>query len=347
MTVQLFRGKFSEYFKKNLTFIEFKCKNRDFMKNSKKLIISLTSVLAVLVIAVVAGGLYLVSYALTPEMMTPEEAEKITRERHDVINPWLDSLQTCQALKDTFIVAPDGLKMHAMYAAASEPTTRTAVLVHGYTDQAVEMLHIGYLYHHDLGYNILMPDLRHAGQTGGPAVQMGWKDRLDVEQWISVAPELFGENLEIVVHGISMGAATTMMLSGDELPSTVKCFVEDCGYTSAWDQFSKELKGQFGLPAFPLLHVASWICDLKYGWTFKEASALEQLKKCKLPMLFIHGDSDDFVPTWMVHELYAVKSEPKQLWVSEGVAHARSYDTYPEEYTARVKAFTEQVFAEK
>ena len=232
--------------------------------------------------------------------------------------------------------------MHALYAKASRPTPKTAFIIHGYTDQAVQMLHIAYLYHHDLNYNIFLPDLRYSGQTGGDAIQMGWKDRLDVMQWIDLCPSLFGKDLEMVIHGISMGGATTMMTSGEQLPAFVKCFVDDCGYTSVWDQFSKELKVQFGLPNFPILHCASMICKMKHGWSFKEASALEQVRKCQLPMLFIHGDQDDYVPTWMVYDLYEAKPEPKELWITEGVGHARSYDVYPEEYTEKVRKFTER-----
>ena len=131
------------------------------------------------------------------------------------------------------------------------------------------MLPIGHLYSHHLGYNILLPDLHAHGLSEGDAVQMGWLDRLDVLQWMDTANELFGDSTRMVVHGVSMGAATTMMVSGEELPPYVKCFVEDCGYTSVWDEFKGELKNQFGLPAFPLLDVASWLCKLKYGWSFR------------------------------------------------------------------------------
>ncbi len=310
------------------------------MSTRKKVTITVISIIAALVATLIGGGFYMLDYALCPDQMSVEEAEKVTRERHKVINPWLDSLRAKNALRDTFIIAKDGERLHAVYAKATQPTHRTAVIVHGYTDQAMEMLHIGYLYHHDLHCNILLPDLRFSGLTGGKAIQMGWKDREDVIEWIGHTPELFGNNLQIAVHGISMGAATTMMTSGEQLPETVKCFVDDCGYTSVWDQFAKELKEQFGLPAFPLLNTASWLCNLKYGWNFKEASSLEQIKKCKLPMLFIHGDQDDYVPTWMVYDLYDIKSEPKELWITKGVAHARSYDVYPKEYTEHVRNFT-------
>lgn len=105
----------------------------------------------------------------------------------------------------------------------------------------------------------------------------------------------------MVVHGISMGAATTMMVSGEAQQPFVKCFVEDCGYTSVWDEFSFQLKDMFGLPEFPLMYTTSWLCNAKYGWNFQEASSLEQVKKCSLPMFFIHGDADTYVPTRMVY----------------------------------------------
>ena len=154
--------------------------------------------------------------------------------------------------------------------ASSRPTAKTAVIVHGYTDNAIRMMMIGYLYNKKLDFNILLPDLRDTGLSDGNAIQMGWLDRKDVTQWMEVANRIYGDSTSMVVHGISMGAATTMMVSGEPQPDYVKCFVEDCGYTSVWDQFSKELKAQFGLPQFPLMYTADWLCQLEYGWGSKK-----------------------------------------------------------------------------
>ena len=136
-----------------------------------------------------------------------------------------------------------------------------------------------------------------------------------------------------------------MMFSGEVKQMNVqppKCFVEDCGYTSVWDEFAGELKNRFGLPAFPLLDIASLFCQWRYGWNFREASALEQVRQCTLPMLFIHGDADTFVPTWMVHPLYEAKPGPKELWLVPGAEHAVSYKENKEEYTRRVKNFVDK-----
>ena len=314
------------------------------VKNKKKKVLIGSGIVLILLIASLIGGsLYMLDFSLRPvnRGKDMEGSMAYMRQTYPHIVPWIDSLNQCRALRDTFITAPDGIRMHAFYVRAPRPTTHTTVIVHGYTDNAIRMFHIGYLYHHSLGYNILLPDLRYTGLTEGDAIQMGWLDRKDVIQWINTAPYIFGDSIRAVVHGISMGAATTMMVSGEKLPDYIRCFVKDCENTRVWNQFEKELKGVFHLPAFPLLYVTEWICQLQNGWNFHEASALNQVKKCRKPMLFIHGDKDDFVPTWMVYRLYEAKPQPKALWVVPGVDHAHSYRDYPEEYTGKVRKFVE------
>ena len=293
-----------------------------------------------LIATILIGSIYMVEYALTPEVYD----EKTELEQHFKEYPWqkewTDSIITNGLLRDTFLLNENEQKMHAIYLPAPTPTTRTAVLVHGYKDCAMRMLRYAYFYNKDFNYNILIPDLHAHGKSEGSAIQMGWLDRLDVMRWIEVANTMFKSQNNIVVHGLSMGAATTMMLSGEEaVQSQVRCFIEDCGYTSVWDEFKSELWNQFSLPAFPILYTASWVCELRDGWNFKEASALDQVRKCTRPMLFIHGDDDDFVPTDMVIPLYEAHHGPKQIWITKGVAHAESYADYPEEYTDTIKQY--------
>lgn len=302
----------------------------------------LLGLLAVAVVALTGGSFYMLGYSLTPKDNKGKDipgSYEYMHSKYPFITPWLNSLQTTGALRDTFIINRKGRQLHAMFASAAKPTDKTAVIVHGYTDNAIRMLMIGYLYNNDLNYNILLPDLQDNGLSEGPAIQMGWKDRLDVLNWMNIANDIFGKRTQMVVHGISMGAATTMMVSGEAQQPFVKCFVEDCGYTSVWDEFSFQLKDMFGLPEFPLMYTTSWLCNAKYGWNFQEASSLEQVKKCSLPMFFIHGDADTYVPTRMVYPLYEAKSEPKELWIVPGATHAMSYKDYPQEYTERVKKF--------
>lgn len=295
---------------------------------------------AVVVLAVVSGSIYLFNYALLSRPEARDHRRVYDRMmRHEDIRVWADSLNRCDGLRDTFITSADGLRLHAFYIAAPRPTDRAALLVHGYQDNAMSMLMLGYMYNKGLGCNVLLPDLRAHGTSEGKYVCMGWKDREDMKRWIGVILSRFGRDSRIVMHGISMGAATTMMTSGEELPGNVRCFVEDCGYTSVWDEFGSELKGRFHLPAFPLLYTADLYCRLREGWGFREASALRQVARCERPMLFIHGDRDTFVPTRMVYPLYDAKPGDKELWIVPGVVHARAYWNDPAEYGRRVGDF--------
>lgn len=309
------------------------------MKRTLKVIVTLSLLFAVLLFG---AGFFMLSFALRPDFEASNQATAsyaYMERNYPYLQPWVDSLKQGNALRDTCITGQEGERLHAIYVKAPTPTPKTAVIVHGYTDNSIRMLMIGYLYNRDLGFNILLPDLHYHGESEGRAIRMGWRDRLDVQKWMEVANTLFGGNTQMVVHGISMGAATTMMVSGEKQPSYVRCFVEDCGYTSVWAQFEKELKEQFHLPAFPLLDVASTLCEWIYGWNFREASALEQVKKSSLPMMFIHGDKDGYVPTWMVHPLYEAKPGEKELWIVPNAEHAVSYRDNQAEYTHRVRAF--------
>lgn len=312
----------------------------------KKLFVSAIALLALLLVAVTSGSFYLIDYALVSADRQRNSDFAPIVERFPELKPWVDSLQAVGALRDTFIIMPTtGERAHALYVRSPRAEGRTAVLVHGYTDNATRMLPIARIYNREIGANVLLPDLHAHGQSDGEAIQMGWKDRLDVLHWISLAPEIFGtapDSLRLLVHGISMGAATTMCVSGEPTPPYVKCFVEDCGYTSVWDEFAQELNVRFSLPEFPLLYTASWIVKARYGWSFDEASPLKQVAKCRKPMFFIHGDKDTFVPTWMVYPLFEAKSQPKTLWIAPGSKHADAYADHKEEYTRRVVAFAEK-----
>lgn len=319
----------------------------------KKVVIAVVSVLVVLVAATFGAGWYMLDYALTPPADRSDMVKRYNRmyAEYPYMRQWVDSMKTAKALRDTFVTMPDGERHHAVYARNDSAAGRTAILVHGYTDSHAAILPIAKVYA-DMGYNILLPDLHAHGLSDGDEIQMGWNDREDVLRWIGVADSLFAGvagRPQIVLHGVSMGAATVMNVSGERLPASVKCFVEDCGYTSVWDEFACQLDEQFGLPPFPVLYAASALCKLRYGWTFGEASPVRQLARKETPMLFIHGSSDDYVPSWMVFPLYnANPVHPvhggtyhhfNDIWITLGCAHARSFHDYPAEYARRVERF--------
>ncbi len=294
------------------------------------------------------AGKYMSNYALRP---TPHGTDDIERTRHkaDSLMPgstaWYDGLKRSGILKDSYMTGYNDKKVHAVFAPALHPQSAqgTAVIVHGYGDNHLVFLYLARMYRDELNYNILLPDLQYHGYSEGDAIQMGWFDRYDVEKWAEFAHETFKDDF-MVVHGVSMGAATVMMMSGDELPPYIRAFVEDCGYASVWDQLAVNLKDSFHLPPFPLLNSASTVTKHRYGWSFKEASSVKQLAKCERPMLFIHGDADDFVPFSHLQKNYDAKVKGyKEMWVAKGAVHANSYAKYPKEYTQHVRDFLAKV----
>ena len=310
----------------------------------RKTIYASTVLLAIILFSLGAGSCYMLSYSLgeDPNRKDVDSAYNVLYKRVPDMRCWVDSLKQNGLLRDTFITMPSGERHHAIYLRADSAQGRTAIVVHGYRDTAPKYLYLGRMYHRDLGFNILMPDLHAHGLSDGEGIGMGWNERHDVIRWAEVAEELFrcpSHESKIVIHGVSMGAATTMNLSGEPHPSYIKCFVADCGFTSVWDEFRGQLREQFSLPPFPLMHIASRLCRMKYGWTFREASPLKQVAKCQKPILFIHGEKDTYVPTEMVYRLYEAKPAPKQLWTVPNTGHADSYRNHPAVYTQRVKDF--------
>lgn len=305
-------------------------------KKKKIAVYSVVTLLVVFLTATMGGSFYMLDYSLSPDPNRADTAFYFSEQfkTYPETRHWVDSLRGIAALRDTFVTMPDGTKQHAYYVRRGG--NKTAVVVHGWRDCAIEFLYLGRLYEHELGYNVVMPDLHASGLSEGDAVQMGWFDKDDVLQWLTIF-----RTDTMVVHGVSMGGATTMMLSAEKMPEGIKDlhFINDCGYTSVWDEFCGELKNQFNLPAFPIMYSTSMLCKLRYGWSFGEASALEAVKKTPYPMLFIHGDADTFVPTEMVYRLYEAKPSDKELWITKGAEHAVSYLTHRDEYIERVSHF--------
>ena len=303
----------------------------------KKVLWTLVIVVIVFVIALIGGSFYMLDYSLAPDpnRMDTDSCYQQQFEAYPESKEWVDSLRSIGALRDTFLIMPSGECHHAFFV--DRGSTHTALVIHGWRDCAIKFFWLARIYEHELGYNVVMPELHACGESEGDAIQMGWKDRLDALHWLKTF-----QADTMVVHGVSMGAATTMMLSGMEMPDDIKDlrFVEDCGYTSAWDEFASELRNQFDLPEFPLLYTCSALCKLRYGWSFGECSPLEQVKKSTLPMLFIHGDADTFVPFAMLDKLYQAKRHGyKEKYIAPGSEHARSFTNHPEQYTQRVKNF--------
>lgn len=309
----------------------------------KKTIISL--IIATILVILISGlgfvGNYFYNLALNPDTPkdmifgTPEEQENTSGQ---VLDTDIDWLLNNSNYSDEYITSFDGLKLHAYKVINKTPSNKSAITVHGYTSEGLNMSSYAKKYY-DMGYNILIPDLRGHASSEGDYIGMGWDDRLDIISWINSIIKN-DKNSEIVLHGVSMGAATVTMASGEDLPNNVKAIIADCGYTSVWDEFSYQLKALFSLPEFPILDASNIITKLRAGYNLKDGSCIDQVKKSTTPILYIHGDKDDFVPYYMMKELYDATNSEKEMLTIKDAEHAKSSEVDPKTYWTTIYNFT-------
>ena len=236
------------------------------------------------------------------------------------------------------ITVDGGVRLHAIKFINHAAGHKWAIVVHGYASGAMNMVpHAREFF--DRGFHVLAPDCRGHGQSEGEYIGMGWHDRLDMVRWIGEIVRIDPE-ARIVLYGLSMGAATVMMTAGEDLPGNVACVIEDCGYSSIKDEFAHQLtNGFYRLPRFPILGAFDIVCRIKAGYSVKDGNAIRQVKKCKIPILFIHGEQDDFVPFAMVHELYEAAPGEKQLFTVPGAGHGMSWIVDPVGYWRAIDGF--------
>lgn len=241
--------------------------------------------------------------------------------------------------KETLTLSNDNLKLKAWYVPAEKTTNKTVVVVHGFNSKKEEMTAYGMLFH-KLGFNVLMPDNRAHGESEGKLIGYGVTDSHDIIQWTDKLIKI-NSNVDITYFGVSMGGATVMLASGQDLPKNVTHIIEDCGYSSVWDELSYQAKSMYHLPAFPILYEVSAISKLRAGFSYgsSEASSVAALSHNKLPTLFIHGGDDHFVPTAMAYDNYAATKGPKMLWIVKHAKHAKSLATNKTGYYAKISEY--------
>ena len=341
----------------------------------RKLKIACAAVAVALVAILGVAGNFLFDFALNPngiytmKMMQDSQAEQAKADGHGdkmdaeerEARSWFKADR-----KGCSMTADDGTKLHGWYFAQDGQTGVSsnmdgsgssaeeapqedgishdyAICLHGYTNTPIGMARYAKRFH-DRGMTVLTPAARAHERSGGTYIGMGWPERNDVVKWAGQIAKR-DPQARILIFGVSMGGATAMDVAGERLPSQVKCIIEDCGYTSVWDEFALQLKDVFGLPSFPLLDAANAVCNVRAGYDFHTASSVAQLKKATLPMLFIHGDKDTFVPYSMLDRNYAAcASKIKQKLTVHGATHAKSAQTNPKLYWNTVETFLEAHF---
>lgn len=235
-----------------------------------------------------------------------------------------------------------GEKLRAHYLPAENNSKLFLLGSHGYRNRGKGEFRFISKFYHDIGYNILLPDHVASGESEGDYIGFGHFEAPDLLEWLEFLKKEFGDDIQIALHGFSMGSATVCMLSKEKaiLPN-VKFIVADCGFTTAVEQFSNVLK-DYKVPSTLLLSTVDVICRLVMGMDFKKLRPVEDVKSAVVPMLFVHGKNDTFVKYEMVHKLFDACTAEKDILTVEGAGHTQSYVKNTAEYEKKVIEFTEK-----
>jgi fermentation-respiration switch protein FrsA (DUF1100 family) len=241
--------------------------------------------------------------------------------------------------QDMYIDAIDQIKLHASYIPAKDESHRYAIIIHGIWDNH-EANGIYAKHYLEKGINCLLPDLRGFGKSEGKYIGYGYDDRLDIIEWIYWIIKRDPE-AKIILHGMSMGSATTLMTTGEPLPENVKAAIADSAYTTLREQFAhtyKSFPGSF-IPVPIALFLSRIIIKLRSGYDINEVNPIEAVAASKTPTLFIHGDNDTFIDPQMCSRLYEAAKCPKQYCLILGAEHIEGVVRDPANYWGKIDSF--------
>lgn len=233
----------------------------------------------------------------------------------------------------------DGLKLLA-YNLKAENAKGTWLFIHGHQSGPLREFAGLARFIHGLGYNVVLPYQRAHGKSEGTYICFGVKERYDVRDWILKINEIYGDTLPLYLEGISMGCATVLMTLSFDLPRNVKSVVADCGYTSPYDIMWKVAKKDKNVPMVRLvLGIGNLMARFLADFDFNEYDTFKGLRYNSIPVLFIHGTEDAFVPIEMTIANFQYCTSEKQLFLVENCPHAIAYFIDEEGYHKELVKF--------
>lgn len=240
--------------------------------------------------------------------------------------------------KEAVVTSYDGLRLFGKCYIASADAP-WLIMLHGYRSGAERDFCGGLKFGIDSGFNVLLVDQRAHGKSEGKCLTFGIKERYDCLTWINYVISQAGGSCKIALYGMSMGAATVLMAAGSGLPKNVACIVADCGYTSPKAIIKKVIR-EMHYPVFPTYALVRLGGMLFGGFDIEEYSAVQAMEKCDIPVLFIHGDDDRFVPCDMSRENHRhCRAEGKKLLIVPNAGHGMSYMSDKRAYLGTVSEF--------
>ena len=299
--------------------------------------------------AVLVAAALIISYICFRMAFYVKEDEKLSQEEYpipegeiyepfrEVMTNWMKETRTFPH-EEVSVVSFDGLTLRGRYYEYA-PGATVELMFHGYRGYADRDLCGGVQRCFAVGHSALLVDQRASGSSDGNIITFGVNESRDCHTWLAFMEQRFGPEAKIILTGISMGAATVLMAAAKPLPKTVVGVLADCGYTSAREIIHKTIR-EMQLPvklSYPFVKLGA---RLYGGFDLEEMPPIEAVKHIPVPVFFIHGEDDDFVPCDMSRQNYEACAAPrKRLFTVPGAGHGLGYPMLPKEYIDALKEF--------
>ncbi len=267
----------------------------------------------------------------------PVPAGKIYRPYREKMRNWM--LETRQMTReDVSITSFDGLTLRGFYYEFA-PGAPIELMFPGYRGDAERDLCGGVQRCFQLGHSALIVDQRACGRSDGHTITFGIRESRDCMDWIDFMLSHFGPDVKIILTGVSMGAATVLIAAGNPLPKNVLGVLADSGYTGARQIIQKVIR-QMHLPPKLIYPLIKWGAKIFGGFDLEAVSPIDAMAHCTVPVIFYHGEADDFVPCYMSQENFeACTSKRKKLCTVPGAGHVLCYPVSPKEYLQTLRDF--------
>ncbi len=246
-----------------------------------------------------------------------------------------------QNMQPVSIKSRDHLTLRGLYFPC-DGAVRTVLLAHGYHGAFFKDFSEIAEFYHAHNSNILLITERSHRESEGKYITMGIRESEDLALWCRFLNDSFGNQLPLYLHGISMGSSAVLMAQGENLPDNVRGIIADCGFSSPWEIARHVAKNIVRAPAFLLLPSVNLYARFLAHFSLKEKSVPDILKSAHIPVLFIHGTMDDFVPPHHTIRNYEACAAPKTLCLIDGATHAMSWFFDTEKYSTAVLSFLAQ-----
>lgn len=239
--------------------------------------------------------------------------------------------------EDVDIFSYDGLKLHGCYIEPHPSSCKVALIVHGYTGALPWSAQFMDIFTHQ-GFNVLLIDQRRHGQSDGEYTTFGYKEKYDVQMWVDWLIARKGSNCAIGLHGQSLGAGTVLEYAAIH-HAQIRFIIADCPYSDLTDLIRYQIKILNKMPAWPTMALINRLLRRKAGFSMEQVSPVRIMRTCSLPVLFIHGKKDYFVPTWMSEQLHEAKCDPSFLFLIDKASHGTAYCTDKLRYRQAITDF--------